>query len=108
MEDLSLKYTSLTKFFFKFFGADMLCLQALHHPVYMPMHLRNTWTRVMIIIVTDFDIRYPFVCQLTCSALQIFIILYIYIYIYMQLGARCSVVVKALCYKPEDSGFDNR
>jgi hypothetical protein len=34
------------------------------------------------------------------------VILYIYIYIYM--GARGSVVVKALCYKSEDRGFETR
>jgi hypothetical protein len=33
--------------------------------------------------------------------------LYIYIYIYVP-GARGSVVVKALCYKPEGRGFDTR
>jgi hypothetical protein len=37
-------------------------------------------------------------------------ITYIYIYIYMRVwvGARGSVVVKALCYKPEGRGFDSR
>jgi hypothetical protein len=32
---------------------------------------------------------------------------YIYIYIYIY-GARGSARVKALCYKPEDHGFDTR
>jgi hypothetical protein len=32
---------------------------------------------------------------------------YIYIYIYIYMGARFSVVVKALCYKPEGPGFDS-
>jgi hypothetical protein len=29
-------------------------------------------------------------------------------YVYYILGARGSVVVKALCYKPESRGFDSR
>jgi hypothetical protein len=29
-------------------------------------------------------------------------------WIHIVMGARCSVVVKALCYKPESRGFDTR
>jgi hypothetical protein len=30
------------------------------------------------------------------------------IVIILNMGTRCSIVVKALCYKPEDRGFDTR
>jgi hypothetical protein len=33
---------------------------------------------------------------------------YIYLYMFLILRARGSVVVEALCYKPEDSGFETR
>ena len=33
---------------------------------------------------------------------------YIYIYIYIYVGARGSIVVKALRYKPAGRGFDSR
>jgi hypothetical protein len=34
--------------------------------------------------------------------------IYIYIRVYTYVGARGSVVVKALCYKPKGRGFDSR
>jgi hypothetical protein len=46
-------------------------------------------------------------------SLSLSLSLYIYIYIYIHThthtyGARRSVVVKALCYKPEGRGFETR
>jgi hypothetical protein len=43
-----------------------------------------------------------------CVGVFVFYCLWIYLKCFRNLGARGSVVVKALCYKPEDRGFETR